>query len=313
MQHVIEDYAHWALQSIPTNDPDNFVYYCDDPHAMPRLLEDGFFAEPVIEGVLPDSIFTSLYSGAISILWGNEQAVVVRVHPDEPTLDTPPCETEGFFDGNVFCDADGYAWLLIHYPSNGDIFQTPDQDIMDTFKSLKGVDKLGDYGMTIETVVRATQNAANRNGGKPYYEWSQDGVMEHFSEDPKNLEQFVAFNLPYCDLVPGTEDLTIDYMECDAEVNPFPHSLPFKISQTTSNITLSLSSAKSPTESPNVPCSANGPKISSNRSSGTVDVNISAHPVIQGVCKVDARISVTPTSLIIRGKALFFFRVPSDT
>jgi hypothetical protein len=109
MQNVMQDYTSWVLQSTPVNDPDNSYYYCDDPRALLCLLEDGFFAEPVIEAVLPESIFVSIYSGAISILWANGQAVVVRVHPDEPTLDTPPCEIEGFFEGNILCDDDGYA------------------------------------------------------------------------------------------------------------------------------------------------------------------------------------------------------------
>jgi hypothetical protein len=130
---------------------------------------------------------------------------------------------------------------------------------MDTFKSLKGVDKLGEYGMSIETVVRATQNAANRNGGKPYYEWTQDRVMEHFGLDEANLNEFVAFNFPFCDLEPGTEDLTIERMECDAEVNTSSKPNPV------------------PLYSPGPPWVVNGPRISSYPFSGIKDVIILDH------------------------------------
>ena len=53
---------------------------------------DGTFAQLVVEIVLLESIYVSLFRAAITNIWHEEQAVVVKVHPDDATVETPPCE-----------------------------------------------------------------------------------------------------------------------------------------------------------------------------------------------------------------------------
>lgn len=216
MQKSLESYTRWLLTSIPENDQSKGVKYTDDPKSLPNVLYDGDFAEPKTSDVLPDGIYVSLFSAAISVLWGNEAAAVVKVAHDDPSLSIPPCEDEEMFNGNKWCNDAGDAYLLLSWPSKTWFNNPWDDNLPGSFQDLKGIDKLEDYRMSIETVVKASENAASLNDGNPYYEWDPEKVIDHMAKDDANLEQFAAFNLPFCDL--GTLAGGIDDENCDGEV-----------------------------------------------------------------------------------------------
>jgi hypothetical protein len=222
MQQTVEDYANWLLTSTPENDHSKGQYYTDDPKSLVNILVDGDWAEPQTVPNLPDGIYVSLFSTAISILWKKELASVVKIPHDAKFLSTPVCEDEKMFGDNRWCDGDGNAYFLFHWTT--DWFKKPwDDEIPGKLMDLKGVDKLGDYRLSVENVVRASENAASLNNGNPYYEWDVEKVMDHFEKDANNMNQFSAFNFPFCDV--GNSD-PLDKDECDGEVrNDIPYLL----------------------------------------------------------------------------------------
>ncbi|OQE37747.1 hypothetical protein PENCOP_c009G01851 [Penicillium coprophilum] len=219
MQNSIETYTRWLLTSVPSNDRSNGIYYVDDPNSLPNVLLNGDFAEPITSPILPDSIYVSLFSAAIAMLWKGEAASVIKITHDVPSLSKPICENEDVFKGNKFCDSEGNAYLVFRWDTSWN--ETPWQKgVADKFKKLKGVDKLGDYRLTIETVAKASEHASSKNGGKPYYEWDTNRVIDHMNEDPNNKVQFSGFNLPFCKLGPmwnGGQYELLESDECDAE------------------------------------------------------------------------------------------------
>lgn len=213
MQKSIEAYTKWLLTEVPSNDRSNGVFYVDDPKSLPNILLDGDFAEPRISENLPNGIFVSLYSAAISILWKAESAAIVKVPHDTPILSTPACEDDGLFADNKWCDDEGNAYLLLHWQ----MFPKPFHhyhELIDQFKDLKGVDKLEDYKLNMETVVKASEHAASLNGGDPYYEWTTERVVDHLRNDDQNMVQFSGFNLPVCYI--DREEVAKG--DCDGEV-----------------------------------------------------------------------------------------------
>lgn len=207
---------------IPVNDPENNVYYGDNVYDLPGLLADGKFAEPVIADVIPESIYISLFSAAITNLWEKEHAVVIKVHPDEVRIETPPCKSSKFFEGNSWCDEKGQAFILLKYPDRS--YGAPSHsDVLHAMKNLPGIDKLEDYHMDIGTVVRATEVAANKNGGKPYHKWDPKNTLDHMLESEDNMKEFVTFNFPFCDLTHDAQpERDPPHDICDDEVNNPP-------------------------------------------------------------------------------------------
>jgi hypothetical protein len=222
MQNSIEDYANWLLTSVPSNDRSNGIHYVDDAKSLPNVLLDGDWAEPKTSPNLPDGIYVSLFSAAISILWKGELANVIKVPHDVKFLSTPVCEDEKMFGDNRWCDNDGNAYLLLKWKT--DWFHNPwEDDLPGKFMDLKGVDKLGDYRLSVENVAKASEHAASLNGGAAYYEWDVERVMDHFSQDANNMNQFSAFNFPFCELNNTFEPLDVD--DCDGEVrNDIPNN-----------------------------------------------------------------------------------------
>lgn len=221
MQNSIESYGKWLLTEIPKNDRSNGEFYVDDAKALPNVLLNGDFAEPRISPNLPDAIYSSLFSSVISLLWKGEAACVVKIAHDDPTLLTPPCEDEKMFNGNKWCDNGGNAYLLLNWRT--DWFESPlEEGLAGKFMELKGVDKLEDYRLSIENVVKASEHAASLNNGYPYYEWDTTKVMGHMGNDEGNMAGFSAFNLPFCEV--KNEGRSIEVDDCDGEVkidNPF--------------------------------------------------------------------------------------------
>ncbi|KXG45680.1 uncharacterized protein PGRI_034470 [Penicillium griseofulvum] len=219
MQMGIEKYTRWLLTSIPSNDRSHGVWYIDDPNSLPNVLRDGAFAEPITSDVLPDSIYVSLFSAAIALLWRGEPAGVVKITHEYSKLSKPICENKDAWKGNKYCDDQGNAYLLIRLDSSWNT--TPwDDGIEDKFKKLKGVEKLGDYRISIKTVVKASEHAASKNGGRPYYEWNPSNFIDHINEDPRNRVEFSGFNLPFCELGlfrGGGDPGLLDRDECDTE------------------------------------------------------------------------------------------------
>jgi hypothetical protein len=228
----LESFANKVLVDVPEQDPDNGVYYSDDPKGLPQLLKDGTFTESVSVSILDERIYTSLFSGGITTLWRNERASIVKVHSDESTLDSPPCETDGFFDGRTWCDDDGTAWVLLKFPAKDTWYDNPmNTDVIDEFKDVPGADDIGDYGISIETIARGSDLAASMNDGKPYYEWDVQGTLDHLTDNTDDITSFSTFNLPVCDLTTTSWDGSymdlpaIDDDDCGAEVRFF---LPYK-------------------------------------------------------------------------------------
>ncbi|KAJ5833978.1 hypothetical protein N7447_000004 [Penicillium robsamsonii] len=214
MQNSIETYAQWLLTETPSNDRSNGVFYVDDPKSLPNILLDGDFAEPRTVENLPDGIYVSLFSAAVSLLWKGEHASVVKVPHDKSSLSIPPCEDEKMFNGNKWCDGEGNAYLLLGW-DNG-VRRYPWEDgLVENFKDLKGVDKLGDYKLSIEIVVKASEHAASVNGGAPYYEWDTNRVIDHMGNDAQNMASFSGFNLPFCEL--SSTSVGLNVHDCDGE------------------------------------------------------------------------------------------------
>ena len=225
----LESFATTVLVDVPENDPANGVYYSDDPKGLPQILKDGTYAESVSVSILDERIYASVFSGAITTLWRNERASIVKIHADEPTLETPPCETDGFFDGRLWCDDDGTAYVLLKFPAKDTWYDNPmNSDVIDEFKDVPGADDLGDYGITVETVARSSDLACSLNGDKPYYEWDAQGTIDHLTDNPDDLSGFSTFNLPVCELDTTTWDGSswdvppIDDDDCGAEVRIQP-------------------------------------------------------------------------------------------
>lgn len=216
MQKSIETYAHWLLTEVPSNDRSNGVYYVDDPKSLPNVLLNGDFAEPRVTEILPNSIYVSLFSAAIAILWKGESANVIKI-PHGVSFLPNACEQENFFEGNSWCDGEGNAYLLLGWDTTGKWAKAPwDGGLVDKYKDLKGIDKLSDYKLDIETVVKASEHAQSLNGGEPYYEWNTDRVIDHMNGGEQNLARFSGFNLPFCEL----HDFEgLDNENCGAEVS----------------------------------------------------------------------------------------------
>ncbi|KAJ5781026.1 hypothetical protein N7457_006186 [Penicillium paradoxum] len=214
MQNSIEQYSRWLLNEIPSNDRSNGVFYVDDPQSLPNVLLNGDFAEPRTVKRLPDEIYISLFSAAISILWKGEAANVVRVPHNTLVTSVPPCEDENFFSENKWCDSEGNAYLLLGWDRGK--YKVPWQEgLADSLKDLKGLDKLGAYRLDIETVAKASEHAATLNNGNAYYEWNTERTIEHMRGGEHTLAKFSGFNLPFCDMgdyYPLEED------ECDNEI-----------------------------------------------------------------------------------------------
>ncbi|KAJ5436709.1 hypothetical protein N7445_007594 [Penicillium cf. griseofulvum] len=219
MQMGIEKYTRWLLTSIPSNDRSHGVWYVDDPISLPNVLLDGAFAEPITSDVLPDSIYISLFSAAIALLWRGETAVVVKISHEVPDLSKPICENEDVFKGNKYCDGEGNAYLVFRWDSSWN--KTPwDEGIADKFTKLKGIEKLKDYRIAIETVATASEYASSKNGGRPYYEWDTSKFIDHINENEHNRVRFSGFNLPFCDIGvywSGNKPELLDRDECGAE------------------------------------------------------------------------------------------------
>jgi hypothetical protein len=216
----IEKYTRWLLTSIPSNDRSHGVWYVDDPNSLPNVLRDGSFAEPITSDVLPDSIYVSLFSAAIALLWRGETAVVVKISHEFSKLSKPICENKDVWKGNKYCDDQGNAYLLFRLDTSWNT--TPwDDGIADKFKKLKGVEKLEDYRISIKTVVKASEHADSKSGGRPYYEWNPSNFIDHINEDPRNRVEFSGFNLPFCELGlfwGGKQPGLLERDECGTEV-----------------------------------------------------------------------------------------------
>ncbi|KAJ5519801.1 hypothetical protein N7463_000254 [Penicillium fimorum] len=213
MQNSIETYTQWLLTEIPSNDRSNGVYYVNDPKSLPNILLNGDFAEPRTSDILPDGIYVSLFSAAIAILWKQELATVVKITHEVP-LSKLVCEDENAFKGNKWCDGEGNAYFLFRWEHLWN--DTPWQGgLADEFRNLKGVDKLGDYRLSIETVVTASEYAASLNRGQPFYEWDTTKVIDHMNQDEQNMARFSGFNLPFCQIEDGIPLVAPD--KCDNE------------------------------------------------------------------------------------------------
>jgi hypothetical protein len=206
-------------------DRDNDIYYVDDPRALPSLLKDGDFAEPIPVDRIPDNLYASLFSGAVTELWNQEQAIVVKIPSNESTLSTPPCEDDSLFAYQSYCDDDGNRYVLLKYPELGSWLDVPWSDeTKDAFKDLPGYDSLEDYGLSIESVARGTEHAYYRNGEASGMDWNPETTAEFLMEETNNMIQFVTFNFPYCDLAGdpdsfgySTEFEKVEDGDCDAE------------------------------------------------------------------------------------------------
>lgn len=228
----IEAFANHVLVDTP-EDTDDY-YYADDPAGLPQLLKDGTFAESVSVSMLDERIYTSLFSGAITTSWASENAIIVKVHKDEPTLITPPCETDGFFYGRIWCDDEGTAHLLLKFPEPNTWYKDPmSRDVIDEFGDVPGADDLEDFGLSIEIVARGSELAASLNDGNPYYEWDAESALDHLLENADDVAKFSTFNLPVCELdTVDFEGNFMDYIErlddddCGAEVRTAFSRLP---------------------------------------------------------------------------------------
>lgn len=216
------------LTSVPEQDRDNDIYYIDARGSLPSIIEDGSFAEPVQVDRLPDNLYASLFSGAITELWNNEQAIVVKIPSDEYILDTPPCDDKNLFAGRRWCDESGNQYTLLKYPELGSFVDEPwTDDGRSAWMDLPGYDKLEDFQLSIEAVAKATENAYYKNDEEAYMDWNPDTTFDFLLEDDNNLVQFVTFNFPFCDLAGDPdafgswkrddEDTRIDKDDCDGE------------------------------------------------------------------------------------------------
>lgn len=226
LQETLQDYARHVLTDTLENDRDNGIRYIDDQTGLPYIINDGSFAESIPVDRLPDSIYASLYSGAITELWNKDQIIVVKIPADESVLDAPACDESGPFVGRRHCDEDGNSYVLLRYPELGSVVPPPWTDeAKSAWMDFNGYDKLEDYGLSIEAVVGATEHAYQRNGEQSGYEWDAETAAEFLMEDENNLVQFVTFNFPFCDLWgnpdnfggAGLEYDKVDHDDCDAD------------------------------------------------------------------------------------------------
>lgn len=228
----LESFVNKVLIETP-EDSDDYDY-AEDPTGLPQILKDGTFTESVSVSSLDERIYTSIFSGAITTVWRNERAVIVKVHSDEPTLDDPPCETDDFFKDNIWCADDETAHILLKFPEKNTWYKDPmSKDVIDEFKDVPGIDDLEDFGINIETVARGSVLASKLNDGKPYYKWDADATIDHLKDNTDDLAQFSTFNLPVCELdtksfdgsdadIPGIDD-----DDCGPEVTKPPFFLSF--------------------------------------------------------------------------------------
>lgn len=205
------------------------VRVTDDESSAPSLLKKGKFAEAVYSKSIPENIYGALFSTAIAQIWREEGAAVVRVGPEDRTLKKKPCDTNMFKD-NSWCNDKGERFILMKFPEGYHPMGGPwEQDSKDLFK-LKGVDKLGNYKLSIEDVAKSSKKSSLSNGGKPYKKWDGNAVVQHLSANPEDAGDFLAFNLPYCNINEFEKDdklspLRIEEDECDDEVSDIHISL----------------------------------------------------------------------------------------
>lgn len=219
LQTALEDYARWVLTETPNNDRANGIYYIEDQRALPRQLSTGAFAEAIEVDRLPDNLYASLFSGAITELWNKDQVIVVKIPSDESLLDGPACDESGPFVGRRYCDDDGNSYVILKYPELGSWLDRPwDDSTREAFMDVNGIDKLEDYGLSVGAVAIGTETAYIRNNNEPGYGWNPETTMEFLMEDPENMINFVTFNFPFCDL--GLHEPFLGRVEdeaCDAE------------------------------------------------------------------------------------------------
>lgn len=192
--------------------------YIDDPNSLPRILEAGDFAEPKVPDVIPGSIYTSLFSAAISYLWTTEQIVVVRLTAERLAgiLDKSPCEAE-FFDEHKWCDTSGTAYILIKYPGSDIPLERPNTGVTNgAIRNVHGIGSLADYGMSIEQVVRASMTSQGVGGY--LMEWNTQKTVDYLQANTDAMGDFKLFNLPVCDLNLVDLPEMPDFGVCDNEV-----------------------------------------------------------------------------------------------
>ncbi|KAL4861292.1 hypothetical protein BDV12DRAFT_204162 [Aspergillus spectabilis] len=148
-------------------------------------LNDGGLAEPIDVPVLSERMLRRLTSNLINELWERpaQQAFIAKTTPGQAGFN--PCDSppEAWVN-SIWCDKD--------------------------------VDALGDYDMSLEMVIRpvvkrqglTAEFQAARSQGRTY-----DYLMNILGDEIEDW-QFVAFNMPVCDLsIPAPEDEFSDWPE----------------------------------------------------------------------------------------------------
>lgn len=205
---AVEDFALKAITEKPSKTGDNYV---QDNHGIPKILANGVFAEPRRISTIPDGVVAGLVSPIIDHLWNKQQVVLVKA--DEEGLGTNPCPNinnggiSGISDDAIWCDPAGVAHILISWPHRVNFWN---QGVVSDALEVTGIDKIGDYNLTIEAIRTSADRSQLRRGYLPDPDDPEFTKDILFNEDVEKTENLVSFTMPVCD----TRSFDSDDIDC---------------------------------------------------------------------------------------------------
>jgi hypothetical protein len=197
---AIEDFAVHVLEDTPVNNPGDGQAYADDSQGLVQIFRDGTFAEPIDVPVVPDRVLAALTSNLINEVWKDQKPFIVKTTVRQTGIGV--CAPSESWKANVWCDGEDVYLLLVWQDAFFYVLGDPSPLPFRLTIGLDGKDKLGDYDMSFELLIRSAMDWQSSTGEfrAPRTKDRMTKYLLSILDDKIQDYQFLLFDMPVCDL-----------------------------------------------------------------------------------------------------------------
>ncbi|KAL3470226.1 hypothetical protein BJX99DRAFT_264439 [Aspergillus californicus] len=205
-----DDLAVHVLDDTPVNDPDNGKAYSDDTQGLIKIFQNGGFAEPIKVPAVPDRVLAALTSDLINEVWKPQKPFVIKTTVHQTGMGV--CAALDQWKDNIYCDGEDIYVLAVWQDAFFHVLGTVSPLPSRLFIGLDGKDKLDDYDMSLELIIRSAmdwQSATGDFGAVRTKDRMYQYLLNLLDEGLEDY-QTLLFDMPVCDLaiaadVPGED------------------------------------------------------------------------------------------------------------
>ncbi|KAL4949483.1 hypothetical protein BDW69DRAFT_188283 [Aspergillus filifer] len=205
-----DNLAVHVLEDMPVDDPDNGKAYADDTQGIIKIFQNGGFAEPIDVPAVPDRVLAALTSDLINEVWKPQKPFVIKTTVHQTGMGV--CAALDQWKDSIFCDGEDIYLLVVWQDAFFHVLGNPSPFPSRLFIGLDGKDKLGDYDMSLELIIRSAMDWQSATGdfGAPRTKDATYTYLLNLLNDGIKDYQTLLFDMPVCDLaiaadVPGED------------------------------------------------------------------------------------------------------------